>query len=56
MTGANRIILNQATILQAMQLWLAHEFKSPPTAVTLAPNNGDGSFTLYVKEAEKAKT
>ena len=39
MRGNNEIHMNQATMVEAMQLWLDHTFKNPPEA--LLPGDAD---------------
>lgn len=57
MKGTNEIHLNQATMLEVINLWLAHNFKSPPAAARVE-SKSDGHtkiFVLTVTEAEEAK-
>jgi len=56
MKGNNEFILNQATMLNAVQLWLNDQFKIPPTA-TSVEQTGTGSysreFTVKVASPEE---
>lgn len=57
MKGNNEIHMNQATMVEAMQLWLEHTFKNPPEALRVKQKS-DGHtdvFVLTVKEAEETK-
>ena len=36
MKGTNTIEINQATMLEAVNLWLADQFKSPPKATSVS--------------------
>jgi hypothetical protein len=50
MQGNNKIVLNQATMREAMQLWLDAQFKNPPRVVKIAELSSDGSvFELHVE-------
>lgn len=56
MTGANSMTLNKATMLEAMNLWLASEFKNPPKAIDVTEVGNAHSFTLSLTDAGKEDT
>lgn len=41
MTGNNKMILNQATIQEAIQYWLDSKFVKPSSRVTFVSKDGD---------------
>ena len=41
MNGNNEIRVNQATMLEAVTLWLADQFKTPPRAVSVEKNSNE---------------
>jgi hypothetical protein len=55
--GNNEIHLNHTTMVEAMQLWLAHTFKNPPQATGVEQRKDDHKivFALTVKEVEETK-
>lgn len=56
MQGNNTLKLNQATMIEALQLWCAANFKEPPIVKSVHENNGiDHTFTIEV-EAPSAPT
>lgn len=50
MVGANELLLNHATMLKAVELWLADQFKKPPkpTRVSTVPNGASVDFKVNV--------
>lgn len=54
MKGKNDLYLNQATMQEAVQLWLAAEFKNPPKVVLVKKdtnrNSHNDSFIVSVDE------
>lgn len=59
MNGKNEIHMNQSTMLEATQLWLADQFKIPPKAVSVKKNNENKSggpadtFIVVVEQTPK---
>lgn len=52
MKGNNELHINQATMIEAMQLWASATFKAPPPIVLSVKSVGPaGEFVVNVKEA-----
>lgn len=52
MRGKNIIEINQATMLEAIDLWLADQFKSPPKAKSVSESRNSvyqNSFKIELK-------
>lgn len=43
MIGNNKIYINQATMQEAIKLWLADQFKNPPLVDSVKKNNDNGA-------------
>ncbi len=54
MKGSNLIIMNQATMVSAIQLWLDHNFKNPPVAVNVS-NKDEYKRTYEIQVEEKVE-
>lgn len=60
MKGNNEIHINQATMIEAIQLWLDHQFKTAPEAMYVSKNNnptsfgGSEQFIIRVKQHDAA--
>lgn len=54
MKGKNEIKINQLTMLEAINLWLADKFKIPPVATDVSSDNSisPGSFTIKIDAPE----
>jgi dsRNA-specific ribonuclease len=55
MKGTNIILMNQATMLDAVNLWLADQFKDPPMAKSVKKQTGErhsDGFEITVTERE----
>jgi hypothetical protein len=52
MKGNNEIILNTATMIEAMQLWVDANFKDPPrvTGIDRADNGHCATFKVKLEE------
>lgn len=53
MKGNNEIILNQATMIEAVQMWIDHCFKEPNVTVTCVSSEGHGladQYRIYISE------
>jgi hypothetical protein len=51
MKGNNTLNMNQATMCDAIGLWLADQFKNPPRVISVrvdASVNGGTGFTVYL--------
>jgi hypothetical protein len=55
MKGNNTLELNQATMVEALQLWAEHTFKNAPKVVVVRqkPLNHSTSFEVEIAEAEE---
>ncbi len=55
--GTNKIVLNEATMMQAVQMWLDSFSAGGPKArvvgVTRAPNAHDSTFEVLLQEVKK---
>ncbi len=56
MKGTNTIEINQATMLEAMDLWLADQFKSPPKARSVSEVRSGGHMDGFKVELESPIT
>lgn len=61
MKGHNEIHINQATMMEAIQLWLDHQFKEPPEVMLVSKNNnpphsGSDQFIIKVNQPDAART
>ena len=52
MKGTNEININQATMQDAIQLWLTDQFKHPPKVVSVAPNTAPNKngFKIHITD------
>lgn len=54
MKGNNELHINQATMLEAINLWIASTFKAPLTATQVCGDGKSGNgFIIKVMEPEK---
>lgn len=53
MKGNNTLVLNTATMLEAVQLWLDANFKNPPIADTVHERNDGGSPSFHVRVKDR---
>lgn len=53
MQGVNILTVNQSTMLEIINLWLSHEFKSPPFCKRVEwDGKGSGGFILTLEILE----
>lgn len=57
MKGTNTLHINQATMVEAMNLWLADQFKNPPVATKVKEgdkNRHNDGFTVIIQTPDQA--
>jgi len=57
MKGKNTLKLNHATMVEAVNLWLGAQFKTPPTCekVTQLPDHFSGEFEVRVSSPDEVQ-